>query len=107
MAVLSHISVGGFVTHCGWNSVLEAVSSGVPMVGWPLYAGQRFNKVVLVEELKIALAMEESEGGLVTAIEVEKQVKELMETEKGFSIRSRITALICLLLICFCFCKSS
>ncbi|RVX01902.1 Anthocyanidin 5,3-O-glucosyltransferase [Vitis vinifera] len=93
VAVLSHISVGGFVTHCGWNSVLEAVSSGVPMVGWPLYAEQRFNKVVLVEELKIALAMEESEGGLVTAIEVEKQVKELMETEKGFSIRSRITAL--------------
>lgn len=37
--------------------------------------------------------MEESEGGLVTAIEVEKRVKELMETEKGFSIRSRITAL--------------
>ena len=93
VAVLSHISVGRFVTHCGWNSVLEAVSSGVPMVGWPLYAEQRFNKVVLVEELKIALAMEESEGGLVTAIEVEKQVKELMETEKGFSIRSRITDL--------------
>ncbi|KAD4585954.1 hypothetical protein E3N88_23555 [Mikania micrantha] len=42
VAVLGHKSVGGFVTHCGWNSVLEAVSFGVPMVGWPLYAEQRF-----------------------------------------------------------------
>ncbi|KAL8232090.1 hypothetical protein R6Q57_001868 [Mikania cordata] len=42
VAVLGHKSVGGFVTHCGWNSVLEAVSFGVPMVAWPLYAEQRF-----------------------------------------------------------------
>ena len=40
VAVLNHPSVGGFVTHCGWNSVLEAVVAGVPMVAWPLYAEQ-------------------------------------------------------------------
>ncbi|KAK9075363.1 hypothetical protein SSX86_003686 [Deinandra increscens subsp. villosa] len=58
--VLRHKSIGGFVTHCGWNSVLEAVSFGVPMLAWPLYAEQRFNKVILRDELKLALAMEES-----------------------------------------------
>ncbi|KAK7836185.1 udp-glycosyltransferase 88a1 [Quercus suber] len=41
--------LGGFVTHCGWNSVLEAVCTGMPMVAWPLYTEQRFNRVVWVE----------------------------------------------------------
>lgn len=60
VVVLNHKSIGGFVTHCGWNSVLEAVCAGVPMVGWPLYAEQRFNKVVLTDEMKLMLPMDES-----------------------------------------------
>uniref|UniRef100_A0A2N9HLW5 Glycosyltransferase n=1 Tax=Fagus sylvatica TaxID=28930 RepID=A0A2N9HLW5_FAGSY len=89
VAVLNHDSVGGFVTHCGWNSVLEAVCAGVPMVAWPLYAEQRFNRVVLVEDVKIALPMNESEDGFVSSAEVEKRVRELMESERGNSIRER------------------
>ncbi|CAN0902870.1 UDP-glycosyltransferase 88A1 [Linum grandiflorum] len=82
VAVLGHDSVGGFVTHCGWNSVLEAVRAGIPMVAWPLYAEQKLNRVMLVEEIKIALSMEESdEGGFVKAEEVERRVKELMGLE--------------------------
>ena len=63
------------------------------MVAWPLYAEQRFNKVVLVEEMKVALPLEESKSGLVTATEVEKRVRELMETEKGFNIRNQVKAM--------------
>ena len=92
VAVLSHDSVGGFVTHCGWNSVLEAVRAGVPMVAWPLYAEQRFNKVVLVEEMKLALPMHESDGGLVVATEVEKRVRQLMDSEDGKLLREVATA---------------
>ncbi|KAL7254133.1 hypothetical protein ACSBR1_008519 [Camellia fascicularis] len=90
VAVLKHDSVGGFVTHCGWNSVLEAVCAGVPMVAWPLYAEQRINRVLLVEEMKLALSMNESEGGFVTADEIEKRVSELMESEKGKTVRDRV-----------------
>ena len=50
-AILSHESVGGFVSHCGWNSVLEAVVAGVPLVAWPLYAEQKMNRVYLVERI--------------------------------------------------------
>ncbi|RVW94580.1 UDP-glycosyltransferase 88B1 [Vitis vinifera] len=90
VAVLNHESVGGFVTHCGWNSLLEALCAGVPMVAWPLYAEQRFNRVILVEEMKLALPMEELEDGFVKASEIEKRARQLMESEEGKSIRNQI-----------------
>ncbi|GFZ06428.1 UDP-glucosyl transferase 88A1 [Actinidia rufa] len=90
--VLKHESVGGFVTHCGWNSVLEAVCAGVPMVAWPLYAEQRLNRVLLVEEMKLALTMNESENEFVMAIEVEKRIRELMESKEGKMVRDRAKA---------------
>lgn len=65
--------------------MLEAVCAGVPMVAWPLYAEQMINRVVIVEEMKIALPIDESKNGLVTASEVEKRVNEL-ESEPGNSI---------------------
>ncbi|KAI8564902.1 hypothetical protein RHMOL_Rhmol03G0218800 [Rhododendron molle] len=83
--------VGGFVAHCGWNSVLEAIWAGVPMVAWPLYAEQRFNRVLMVEELNVALPMKESsEDRFVSAAEVEKRVKELMDSEEGNSVRMQV-----------------
>ncbi|KAI4356752.1 hypothetical protein L6164_000745 [Bauhinia variegata] len=93
MAVLTHESVGGFVTHCGWSSVLEAVCSGVPMIAWPLYAEQRINRILMVEEMKIAVWMHESESGLVSGREVEERVRELMESERGEQIRKRVMLL--------------
>ncbi|XP_027118165.1 anthocyanidin 5,3-O-glucosyltransferase-like [Coffea arabica] len=91
--VLNHGSVGGYVTHCGWNSVLEAVCAGVPIVGWPLYAEQRLNRLFLVEEMKLALPMDEStEGGFVKAAEIEKRVRGLMDSEEGKVIRETAQA---------------
>ncbi|XP_045793818.1 UDP-glycosyltransferase 13-like [Trifolium pratense] len=81
--ILSHDSVGGFVTHCGWNSVLEAINCGVSMIAWPLYAEQRLNRVVMVEEMKVALALKQNEDGFVKASELEKRVREIMDTDRG------------------------
>jgi UDP:flavonoid glycosyltransferase YjiC (YdhE family) len=78
------------VTHCGWNSVLEAVAAGVPMIAWPLDAEQHVNRNVMVEDMKIAVAVEQREGDrFVSAVEVEKRVRELMESERGTEIRER------------------
>nr|AQZ26786.1 anthocyanidin 5,3-O-glucosyltransferase [Paeonia delavayi] len=91
VAVLSHESVGGFVTHCGWNSVLEAVVAGVPMVAWPLYAEQHVNKAVLVEDMKMAIPLEqrEEDGWFVTADELEKRLRDLMDSDPGKELRER------------------
>ncbi|CAN1158527.1 UDP-glycosyltransferase 88A1 [Linum perenne] len=80
VAVLNHDSVGGF-----------SVRAGVPMVAWPLYAEQRLNLVLLVEEIGIALPMVESDdSGFVHADEVEKRIEELMKPNgKGELVRQR------------------
>ncbi|XP_037409466.1 anthocyanidin 5,3-O-glucosyltransferase-like [Triticum dicoccoides] len=90
--VLRHGAVGAFVTHCGWNSVLEGIVSGVPMICWPLYAEQRMNKVHVVEEMKVGVAVEGYEEGLVKAEEVAAKVRLVMASEEGSKLREKLVA---------------
>ncbi|KAF7003879.1 hypothetical protein CFC21_019155 [Triticum aestivum] len=87
--VLSHPATAVFVSHCGWNSTLESVSAGVPMVAWPLYAEQRINAVALVGSAGVALPLRPREAdGVVARDEIAGAVKELMESaEKGRAVR--------------------
>ncbi|CAL4931784.1 unnamed protein product [Urochloa decumbens] len=87
--VVRHEAVGAFVTHCGWNSVLEAIMAGLPMICWPLYGEQGMNKVFMLEEMKIAVELQGYEE-LVKAEEVEAKVKMVMETEEGKILRERL-----------------
>ncbi|PVH33748.1 hypothetical protein PAHAL_8G058100 [Panicum hallii] len=90
--VLAHGSVVGFVTHCGWNSVLEAVTAGVPMLGLPLHAEQRMNLLLLEKELRLAVALEGYDGGVVAAEEVATKVRWLMDSDGGTALRERTLA---------------
>ncbi|CAI0542167.1 unnamed protein product [Linum tenue] len=81
--VLAHRSVGGFVSHCGWNSTLESMWFGVPMATWPMYAEQQFNAFLLVKELEIAAEIKmdyrTESGEIVSAEEIERGIRSLME----------------------------
>nr|AGU14071.1 UDP-glycosyltransferase [Cicer arietinum] len=85
--VLAHGSTGGFLTHCGWNSILESVVNAVPLVVWPLYAEQKMNAVILTEDVKVALRPNVGENGLVERQEIASVVKCLMEGEEGKKLR--------------------
>ncbi|CAL5083132.1 unnamed protein product [Urochloa decumbens] len=80
--ILAHAAVGGFVTHCGWNSTLESLWHGVPMAPWPLYAEQHLNAFELVACMGVAVELRvctgREHGNFVEAAELERVVKELM-----------------------------
>lgn len=91
--VLGHSSVGGFLSHCGWNSTLESVIKGVPLIVWPLFAEQRINAAVLCEGLKVGLRPRENENGLVERGEIAEVIKRLMDKEEGSELRRRMKEL--------------
>ncbi|CAN1134868.1 UDP-glycosyltransferase 73C9 [Linum perenne] len=86
--ILSHSSIGGFLTHCGWNSTLEGVAAGVPMVTWPQFAEQFYNEKLVVQvlgigvrvgaEVVVHLGEEEKHGVQVRKERIKEAVEELM-----------------------------
>ncbi|KAF0894834.1 hypothetical protein E2562_003718 [Oryza meyeriana var. granulata] len=88
--VLAHQATGGFLTHCGWNSVLESLVHGVPMVAWPLFAEQRQNAVMLTEGVGAAIRVPEAKG----KEKIAAVVRELMVGEgRGAAVRAKVAEL--------------
>ncbi|XLR69779.1 hypothetical protein S83_020451 [Arachis hypogaea] len=91
--ILGHGSTGGFVCHCGWNSVLESVINGVPVIAWPLFAEQSMNAVILSDALKVAVRPKANDSGLVEREEIARVARELMDGKEGIEIRKRMKSL--------------
>ncbi|KAL6994318.1 hypothetical protein U1Q18_012425 [Sarracenia purpurea var. burkii] len=94
--ILEHESVKGFLSHCGWNSVLESICAKVPILAWPLMAEQHLNARMVVEELGVGLRVETANGsvrGFVKWESLEKTVRELMEGEMGKGVRKKVEEL--------------
>ncbi|XP_076890667.1 anthocyanidin 3-O-glucosyltransferase 2-like isoform X1 [Bidens hawaiensis] len=92
VSLLAHQAVGGFVSHCGWNSILESIWFGVPTATWPMYAEQKLNAFEMVVELGLAVDLKlnykidmfnpSANTVIVTAEEIERGIKRVMEDNK-------------------------
>ncbi|KAJ4723640.1 Glycosyltransferase [Melia azedarach] len=90
--ILSHPAVGGFLTHCGWNSTLEGISAGLPLLTWPLFGDQFINEKIVVQILKIGVRVgvekamkwgeEQSVGVLIKRDDVKNAAEKLMDEGK-------------------------
>ncbi|MCO5572776.1 hypothetical protein L7F22_035012 [Adiantum nelumboides] len=88
--VLSHSAIGGFLSHCGWNSTLEALWLGVPILGWPQRADQGVNQFFIKEVWKVGIAVEMNEDSKVTRFSIEKAVRSLLKGEEGSLVRENV-----------------
>lgn len=88
--ILAHEAVGGFVSHCGWNSILESIYYGVPIATWPLFGDQEMNAFELVRELRLGVEISVdyrigfkngTKSGVISAERIEKGIKQVMEKE--------------------------
>lgn len=98
VVILDHEAVGAFVTHCGWNSTIEGIAAGKPMVTWPVSAEQFFNEKLVTDVLKIGVAVGVQQwvtvyGDRITSGAVEKAVTRIMTGEEAKEMRSRVEAL--------------
>ncbi|XBJ07445.1 hypothetical protein VPH35_012964 [Triticum aestivum] len=86
--VLSHAALDGFLTHCGWNSLLESVWSGVPMLCFPLLTHQFTNRRLVVREWHVGVPI--GDRGAVFADEVRARIEGVMSGKEGEELREAV-----------------
>ncbi|CAN1852702.1 UDP-glycosyltransferase 74B1 [Linum perenne] len=86
--LLAHEATGCFVTHCGWNSTLEALSLGVPMVAMPQWTDQVTNAKYVEDVWKVGVRAKEDESGIAGREEIGRCLKEVMlEGDRSMEIK--------------------
>ena len=90
MEILSHKSIGAFLSHCGWNSVIEALSHGVPMLSWPMGAEQPFNAKMLEEEIGVSVGVAYGNDCEVRCEDIVRKIELVMDgTETGNDMKRK------------------
>ncbi|KAJ7956525.1 UDP-glycosyltransferase [Quillaja saponaria] len=89
VSILRHRAVGGFMTHCGWNSVLEGLSAGAVMLTWPMGADQYTNAKLLVDQLGVAIRGGEGTENIPESSELAQKFVDSVDAIRPERVRAR------------------
>ena len=90
LEVLAHSSVGVFVTHCGWSSLMESIACGVPMICRPFFGDQKLNRRVIEDVWQIGVGIK---GGVFTKDGMLNALDLVLSKETGNRMRANIAEL--------------
>ncbi|RZB46154.1 UDP-glycosyltransferase 74G1 isoform B [Glycine soja] len=88
LKVLAHEAIGCFVTHCGWNSTLETLCLGVPIIAIPFWSDQSTNAKLMADVWKIGIRAPIDDNKVVRREALKHCIREIMENEKGKEMKS-------------------
>ncbi|KAK9697214.1 hypothetical protein RND81_08G022000 [Saponaria officinalis] len=88
--LLGHPSIGVFVTHCGWNSIMESISTGVPLICRPMLGDQALNQRIIECELEFGIGIE---GGSLTQSSTINALNQVLSSERGEEMRRNVEEL--------------
>ncbi|XP_019166176.1 PREDICTED: UDP-glycosyltransferase 92A1-like isoform X2 [Ipomoea nil] len=83
LEILCHKSTGAFLSHCGWNSSIESLSQGVPMIGWPMAGEQAFNSKMMMEEMGVCIELTNGVQSTILRSDVKSVIGVVLDSEKG------------------------
>ncbi|KAJ0530371.1 putative UDP-glucuronosyl/UDP-glucosyltransferase, UDP-glycosyltransferase family [Helianthus annuus] len=92
-AVLSHRSVGCFLSHCGWNSLVESIAAGVPVIACPKWSDQPTDAKLVTDVWKVGVKMEKDSEGCFVGEEVARCVDEIMSGPRSEEFRKNAAEL--------------
>lgn len=90
--ILQHPSLGGFVSHCGWSSVMESMKFGVPIIAMPMHIDQPLN-ARLVEYIGVGVEASRDENGKLQSEEIAKAIRKVVVEESGEAVRKKVKEL--------------
>ncbi|XP_049343834.1 zeatin O-glucosyltransferase-like [Solanum verrucosum] len=98
LEILGHLSIGAFISHCGWNSCMESLSMGVPIIAWPMHSDQPRNSILITKFLKVGINIfnnwERSRNEVVKSNIIEHVIVTIMLNNiEGNEIRRRAAEL--------------
>ncbi|KAL6346031.1 hypothetical protein AAG906_025311 [Vitis piasezkii] len=87
--ILGHTSIGGFVSHCGWSSIMESIKFGVPIVAIPMQIDQPFN-AKLLEAVGVGVEVKRNEDRRLEREEIARVIKEVVVEKSGENVRRKV-----------------
>ncbi|QCE12638.1 UDP-glucosyltransferase [Vigna unguiculata] len=79
--ILNHPAIACFVTHCGWNSIIEGLCGGIPFLCWPFFSDQFINRSYICDVWRVGVGLDKDENGVISKGEIRKKVEQVVGNE--------------------------